>query len=314
MAARIKTGATTWADRSLLASGWYPPEVRSAEARLRYYAAQFPLVENDAAYWAVPDAGQVEVWVQRTPAHFTMNVKAHALMTGHYTDPKRLPKGVRDSVPPALLQRPRVYPRDLGQERMRDLRRRFWEALQPLHRAGKLGVVLFQFPVWFPISRENREHLAHLRRVFLPYRVAVEFRNATWMSERNRGETLELLTREGLVYACVDEPQGFASSVPPIAAATSDLALVRLHGRNAARWHQSARSAAERFDYRYTREELAEWVPKILSLAGRTREVYALLNNCHADNAVKNARDLAELLARAQAQAEPAPLEQPVGR
>jgi uncharacterized protein YecE (DUF72 family) len=164
LAARIKTGATTWADRSLLASGWYPREVRSAEARLRYYAAHFPLVENDAAYWAVPEAGQVEVWVERTPADFTMNVKAHALMTGHYTDPKRLPKDVRDSLPPALLQRPRVYPRDLGQERMRDLRRRFWEALQPLYRAGKLGVVLFQFPVWFPISRENQEHLAHLRR------------------------------------------------------------------------------------------------------------------------------------------------------
>jgi uncharacterized protein YecE (DUF72 family) len=88
---------------------------------------------------------------------------------------------VRDSLPPALLQRPRVYARDLGQERMRDLRRRFWEALQPLHRAGRLGVVLFQFPVW----RENKEHLAHLRQVFLPYRVAVEFRNATYHRARS---------------------------------------------------------------------------------------------------------------------------------
>lgn len=310
LAARIKVGATTWAERSLLASGWYPPEVRSAEARLRYYAAQFPLVENDAAYWAVPEPGQVEVWVERTPADFTMNVKAHALMTGHYTDPRRLPKDLRDSLPRLLLERPRVYPRDLGPERMREVRRRFREALLPLHRAGKLGAVLFQFPVWFPISPENKEHLIHLRRAFLPYRLAVEFRNATWMSERNREETLELLSREGLVYTCVDEPQGFVSSVPPLAAATADLAMVRLHGRNAARWQGSVRSAAERFDYRYTREELREWVPRIRAMAQRTREVHALLNNCHADNAVRNARELAELLAQAQASAEPAPLEQ----
>jgi uncharacterized protein YecE (DUF72 family) len=301
MAARIKTGATTWADRSLVASGWYPPEVRTAAERLRYYASQFPLVENDAGYWAVPERRQVEVWAQRTPIDFTMSMKAHALLTGHYTDPKRLPKDLRDALPRTLIEKPRLYPRDLGADVMSEVQRRFFEALEPLHRSGKLGVVLFQFPVWFPISRENRAELARIRRAFLPYRVAVEFRNATWMSERNRDETLELLATEDLVYTCVDEPQGFPSSVPPIAAATGDLAVVRMHGRNRARWQSGARSAAERFDYRYPIEELGEWVPKILALAERTEEVHLLMNNCHHDYAVRNARELSDLVEQAQA-------------
>jgi uncharacterized protein YecE (DUF72 family) len=300
MAARIKTGATAWADRSLVASGWYPPHARSAEERLHYYASRFPLVENDAGYWALLGPEQVELWARRTPPGFTMNMKAHALLTGHYTDPRRLPEDIRTSLPRALREKARVCPRDLGPERMRDIGRRFREGLEPLRASGKLGLVLFQFPVWFPISRENKERLVRIREELAPCRVAVELRNFTWMSERNLDETLSLLASEGLVYTCVDEPQGFPSSVPPIAAATSDVAAVRMHGRNAARWQRGARTAAERFDYRYSLDELREWVPRILALAERTREVHVLMNNCHRDYAVRNAQEIAELLEAAR--------------
>lgn len=183
---------------------------------------------------------------------------------------------------------------------MREILRRLRDALEPLHLRGKLGVVLFQFPVWFPISRENKAYLVRIRREFAPYRVAVEFRNATWMADRNLDETLALLAGEDLVYTCVDEPQGFVSSVPPIAAATSDIAIVRMHGRNAARWDRGARAASERFDYLYSPDELREWVPRVLALAERTREVHVLMNNCYGDYAVRNARDMADLLAAAQ--------------
>ncbi|HEY8207109.1 MAG TPA: DUF72 domain-containing protein [Myxococcaceae bacterium] len=300
MAARIKTGATAWADRSLVASGWYPPHVRSAEERLRSYASRFPLVENDSGYWALLGPEQVEVWARRAPPGFTMNMKAHALLTGHYTDPRRLPEDIRSSLPRALREKARVYPRDLGPERMREIGRRFREALEPLRASGTLGLVLFQFPVWFPISREHKERLVQIRDELSPCRVAVEFRNFTWMTERNLDETLSLLADEDLIYTCVDEPQGFPSSVPPIAAATSDVALVRMHGRNAARWQRGARTAAERFDYRYSLDELREWVPRILALAERTREVHVLMNNCHRDHAVRNAQEIAELLEAAR--------------
>lgn len=299
MTARIKTGTTTWAERSLVASGWYPPHVRSAEAKLRYYASRFPLVENDAGYWAIPEPSRVQLWADRTPPGFTMNMKAHALLTGHYASTRGLPRDLRESLTAAVLAKPHVYPRDLGDDVMDEIAQRFRDALAPLHVAGKLGVVLFQFPVWFPISREHKAQLVRIREAFAPYRVAVEFRNATWMSSDNLGETLELLGREGLLYTCVDEPQGFVSSVPPIAAVTGELAIVRMHGRNAARWDRGARSAAERFDYLYTVEELASWVPKILVLAEHAHEVHVVMNNCYADYAVRNAAEMADLLARA---------------
>ncbi len=61
----------------------------------------------------------------------------------------------------------------------------------------------------------------------------------------------------------MDEPQGFKSSVPPVTQATSDIALVRFHGRNRATWEKQGLTTAERFNYLYTEDELADWVPRI---------------------------------------------------
>ena len=147
----VKIGATAWAERSLIASGWYPAHARTAEARLRYYGSQFPIVENDSAYWAIPDRDVVSRWAERTPRDFTMNVKAHALLTGHYTDPRRLPKALRADLPPSLRDKRNLYPRDLPPAMLGEVAWTFRDALRPLHDSGKLGLVLFQFPVWFPI-------------------------------------------------------------------------------------------------------------------------------------------------------------------
>lgn len=292
----VKAGVTSWADRSLVESGWYPKGASTPEARLRFYASQFSIVENDATYYAVPAARQSEAWVARTPEWFTMNVKAFAPLTEHYTDPKRLPPDVRDALPVALRQAPHVYPRDLGGELMREITSRFREGIEPLRAAGRLGVVLFQYPVWFPCSRDNRRRLLAAKELVPGCRVAVEFRNATWMNDRNREPTLALLREAGLVYTCVDEPQGFPSSIPPVAAATSDIAVVRFHGRSAARWNRAARTASERFRYLYSVEELREWVPKIRRLADEARTVHVLMNNCYSSYAVTNAKEMIALL------------------
>jgi uncharacterized protein YecE (DUF72 family) len=300
MAGTVKLGISAWTEPTLIAAGWYPPGVRSAEARLRHYASRFPLVEVDSPYYAVPARRQAEAWVERTPADFTMNVKAYALFTGHYTDPGRLPRDLLRALPAALRGKSRLYPRDVPSEVRDELARRFREGLEPLRASGKLGVLLLQYPVWFPRARATREQLLETRRLFPDFRLAVEFRNATWMSERNRRETLAFLEREGLLYTCVDEPQGFPSSVPPLAEATGALAVVRFHGRNAKTWNRPMPSAATRLDYRYRPDELAEWVPRIQSLAARTREVHVVMNNCHHDYAVANAAELAGLLAAAR--------------
>ncbi|MCC6552887.1 MAG: DUF72 domain-containing protein [Polyangiaceae bacterium] len=296
MSGLIKTGISAWTEKTLVESGWYPPGARTAEGRLRYYATQFPIVENDGTYYALPSAEQAALWRDRTPEGFTMNVKAFAALTGHYIDPRRLPRDLREALPEAARGKARVYPRDLGGEVLREIRRRFAGALGPLRESGRLGLVLFQYPVWTPISREHMEQIARVRWMLPEDRIAVEFRNATWMSERNRAETLAFLRDHELVYTCVDEPQGFVSSVPPIAAATSDVALVRFHGRKAEAWEKAAESARERFAYRYAAGELREWVPRLLGLAEEAREVHVIMNNCYSNYAASNAAELAAML------------------
>ena len=302
MRAHVKVGITAWADPSLLGAGWYPKNARTADARLRWYATQFPIVENDSTYYAIPRAEQAQRWVERTPAGFTMNVKAFATMTEHYTSARRLPPDVRRALPSALRDAGRLYPKDLGDELREEVAKRFREAIEPLRAAGRLGVVLFQFPVWFPASPECRKKVAQLPELLPGCRIAVEMRNATWLSDKNRARTFALLRDAGLAYTCVDEPQGFPSSVPPLAEATSDVAIVRFHGQNRATWSgKSTKTAAERFQHLYTKDELRPWVPKIEQLAHDASEVHVLMNNCFGDFAVRNAFDMTKLLEEGRA-------------
>jgi uncharacterized protein YecE (DUF72 family) len=107
---------------------------------------------------------------------------------------------------------------------------------------------------------------------------------------------LEFLKANDLPFVCVDEPQGFRSSVPPVAEATSDISLVRFHGRNRDTWEKKGITPAERFNYLYSLEELREWVPSIRDLATKAKQLHILFNNCHEDKAVVNARQIGFLL------------------
>jgi uncharacterized protein YecE (DUF72 family) len=292
----IRVGISAWADKTLIASGFYPKHHRDPASRLAFYASRFSLVENDAPYYALPTRERMQTWADRTPPGFTMNVKAFALLTQHYTDPRRLPPELRRALPEELQDKPRVYPKDLDPFLLAEIAMRFRDALAPLRKSGRLGLVLFQYPVWVPAGRETRALIASARGLLPDDRVAIEFRNATWMSEDARDETLAFLRDNELVYTCVDEPQGFPSSVPPVAAATADVALVRMHGRNRARWDKALQSARERFDYRYSVAELEEWVPRVRELSRRARTVHVIMNNCFSDHAVVNATQLAALL------------------
>jgi uncharacterized protein YecE (DUF72 family) len=302
----IKVGISAWTERTLIASGWYPRGARDAESRLGYYAARFPLVEADTTYYAIPAPRVAEAWRDRTPDGFTFNVKAFALLTGHYTDARRLPPDVRAELPPELRTKGRLYPKDVSPALRAELAARFRAVLEPLRLAGKLGVVLLQYPVWFPYGRHSLEELAAAPALLPGCRLAVEFRNRTWMSEEHAEDTLRFLREHDLVYTCVDEPQGFPSSVPPVAAATSRIALVRMHGRNAATWNAQTPTAAQRFGYRYSAGELREWVPRVARLAREADEVHVVMNNCYSDHAVVNAEELAGLLEQAPAATAPA--------
>ncbi|MSQ33135.1 MAG: DUF72 domain-containing protein [Dehalococcoidia bacterium] len=297
MAARTLIGTCGWADPTLIKSGlFYPKEARTAEERLRYYAARFPLVEVDTSYYAIPAVSVVEGWAQRTPPGFVFDIKAFGLFTGQPTPVRALPPELREELPAALKEKARFYFKDLD----RGWRRRFWElfaaAVLPLESAGKLGAVVLQFPQWFVPGKESLEQLLECREMLPQHRLAVEFRNGWWLGPRQREETLALLRDLDASYVCVDEPQGFKSSVPPLAAATAPLALVRLHGRNAETWQKKGLTAAERFNYLYQRGELEEWVPRVQGLAEQAQQVHILFNNCYSNQAVVNAQQMAELL------------------
>lgn len=296
--AGILIGTASWTDPTLVKEGhFYPPEAKTSEARLKYYASKFPLVEVDSTYYFPPSERNSILWIDRTPKDFTFNVKAYSLLTNHPTKRDSLYAEVKDALPDDVRDKSRVYREQLPDDLVEQVWQRFHDALMPLHSAGKLGAVLFQFPEWFVIGRKNKDYIVEAAERLEDFRIAVEFRNETWLNERNRDETLGFLERHDLPLVCVDMPQGFRSSIPRFAAATAkDLSMVRFHGRDPEVWAKKNVSASERFRYQYSTQELSEWVEPIRELAEQTRETHVLMNNCYRDYAVNNARDLAGLL------------------
>ena len=298
MSGRVLIGTSSWTDPTLVKDGnFYPREARSAEARLKFYATRFPLVEVDSTYYFPPSEKNSVLWIERTPPEFTFNIKAYSLLTNHPTKIESLYGDIKASLPPEMLEKRNVYRDKLPDEAVEEVWQRFRDALMPLHSAGKLGAVLFQFPQWFVIAKKNKAYIEECAARLPDYRVAIEFRHESWMSERNREETLSFLEERRLPFVCVDMPQGFVSSVPPFAAATADdLAMVRFHGRDPEAWTAKGETASARFRYDYSEAELKEWVPRIEQLASEARETHVLMNNCYRDFAVRNATELGALL------------------
>jgi uncharacterized protein YecE (DUF72 family) len=294
----VLVGISSWTEPTLIKRGnFYPKGVNSAESRLKFYATQFPIVEVDSSYYFPPSERNAAIWTERTPKEFTFNIKAYSLLTDHPTKVDSLYKDVREALPKELLEKKNVYREKVPPELMDEVWQRFRDALMPLHSAGKLGAVLFQFPQWFIIGRKNKDHILECVERLPDYRIAVEFRHKTWMEERNQEETLSFLQEHQIPFVCVDMPQGFDSSIPPVAAATSpDLAMIRFHGRDPEIWEKKSATAAERFRYDYREKELEEWVPRIEELASQAAETHVVMNNCYENYAVKNARQLSDLL------------------
>jgi uncharacterized protein YecE (DUF72 family) len=297
-AGKVLVGISSWTEPTLVKEGtFYPPGAKSAEERLKFYASQFPIVEVDSSYYFPPSERNSALWAERTPKDFTFNVKAYSLLTQHPTKVGSLYKEVKEALPEELASKRNVYAERMPAELLDEVWQRFASALMPLHSAGKLGCVLFQFPQYFVISRKAKDYIIGCKERLPDFRIAVEFRHKSWMEERNQEETATFLAEHDLPFVCVDMPQGFDSSLPPVAVATSkSLAVVRFHGRNRESWEKKTKTAAERFDYDYSKRELQTWVPKIESLAEEARETHVVMNNCYRDYAVNNARQLASLL------------------
>jgi uncharacterized protein YecE (DUF72 family) len=292
----VRTGTAGWTDRTLTARGvFYPVDVKTPEARLRYYASRLPMVEADMGFYAIPDLQTTERWVERTPPGFVFNLKAHALMTGHATDTARLPRSLRDVLPVSTPSR--VYPKDLPVEFRDEVWRLFRLAAEPLHEAGKLGAILLQFAPWVRPAKHTPAMLARARERLGDLPIAVEFRHPSWLEARLRERLWAQLRDVGMTYVIADTPPGTPTSLPLVPAVTTpDLAIVRLHGHRSELWGAREATVAEKYRYLYEVGELEEWVDVILELAEQVERIHMVFNNCYANYGTTNALEMAHVI------------------
>lgn len=304
--ARVLVGTASWTDRTLIACGrFYPPDATTPAARLRHYASRFPLVEVDSSYYAMPLPATSQLWVERTPPGFTLNVKAFRLFTGHRTEPRVLPKDLRERWAAAVGERRALYYRELPDDLRDELWRRLRDALLPLQAAGKLGLVHLQFAPWLLRNRDGHAHVRDCVERMHGHTVSVEFRHQSWFADaRAVASTLAFERELAVVHTVVDGPQGFANSVPAVWQATHPrYALLRLHGRNAATWNLGGahHAASDRFNYDYRDDELAELARRIAAeLAPQVARTHVVFNNNMEDQGQRNAATLMALLAGAR--------------
>jgi len=170
----------------------------------------------------------------------------------------------------------------------------FKEGLWPMLRAKKLGALLMQFPWSFRFTKENREFFIALRRAFHEFPLVAEMRHSSWMSEEAIGTFLDY--RVG--FCNIDQPS-YTSAMPPTAFLTSEVAYVRLHGRNpnnslGAFDREAAR--ARQHDYLYTEAELAEWAKRIEKAGRFADRTFVIFNNDAGGKSFVNALQLREML------------------
>ncbi|HHY38467.1 MAG TPA: DUF72 domain-containing protein [Clostridia bacterium] len=247
---------------------FYPLGLKESEF-LHYYGRRFPTVEINYTYYTMPSAKTLATLVNRTKPDFKFSVKTHKSMT-------------HDILEGSSLQNP-------GSD-IKGVFEKFKGALEPLISSGKLGCVLAQFPWRFKPSKESFDYIRVVRDMLEGLPLVIEFRSNWWVKQ----ETFDFLKREGLGFCCVDEPR-LKGLMPPVASVTSSIAYVRFHGRNKEKWY-AHETVSERYDYLYSEEELAEWVPKIRTMSQQAKETYIFFNNCHAGYAPTNALMLMEML------------------
>src|SRR6266545_2172153 len=157
---KVLIGISSWTEPTLIKEGnFYPKGASSAEDRLKFYASQFPIVEVDSTYYFPPSEKNSVLWIERTPKDFTFNVKAYSLLTNHPTKRESIYKDLQEDIPAGLEDKRNLYREQLPESLVDEVWQRFHDALMPLHSAGKLGAVLFQFPQWFVIGRKNKDYI-----------------------------------------------------------------------------------------------------------------------------------------------------------
>ncbi|WP_077356657.1 DUF72 domain-containing protein [Virgibacillus halodenitrificans] len=267
----IYIGVTGWGDHHSL----YPPDLKSKD-KLAEYSSHFPVVEVDTSFYAIQPIRNAEKWVKQTPENFRFVVKAYQGMTGHQRG-------------------------DIPFETKEDMFKAYLESLVPYQNAGKLAMVLFQFPPWFDCRKENVNYLRYCKQRMGDIPIALEFRNQSWFSDEFRQSTLDFMEKEGWIHSIADEPQAGDRSIPIVPVVTnSNKTLVRMHGRNVHGWNKPKNADTNwrdvRYLYMYNQEELLEWKQRIEKLTQESEDIIILFNNNSGGDAAGNAKEFQGLM------------------
>lgn len=166
-----------------------------------------------------------------------------------------------------------------------------------LSAAGKLGVVLLQFPFSFHRTPENLKRLDAMFEAFRMYPLAVEIRHSSWSTK----EFYEALHHRCVGLCNIDQPV-IGRSVKPGSVATSSVGYVRLHGRRYDTWFSADPTTPpeERYNYLYSEEELQPWANRILHIEEHTQSTFVVTNNHYQGKAIVNALQLIHLLTKSK--------------
>lgn len=263
----IQIGLTGWGDHPDL-------YVSSAKERLQDYSAHFPVVELDAAFYAIQPVKNSVKWIKETPDNFQFVVKAYQGITGH----------LRGDLPFNSL------------EEMFELYR---QSILPFKEAGKLSMILAQFPPWFQCNKESVQYIRKVREELKDFEVVIEFRHQSWYAPNRRPATLQFLRENHLHHSVCDEPQAGEGSIPLVPIATTNKVLVRLHGRNTYGWINPGNNVnwrEVRYLYDYNKEELSSIKNVCEQLEKQETEVVVLFNNNSGGHAANNAKTFQNML------------------
>ena len=247
-------------------SGYYYPDWRNVfyppglpdNKRLVYYTGYFNIVEINATYYKIPAVQTFQRMVKITPPHFRFMVKTH-----QETTHRRLENE-------AALHK-------------------LTESVEPLIKAAKFAGYLAQFPYSFKNTEQNRKYLLQTKQILKDAPLFVEFRNSTWV----KSQLPEFLKANQIGYVNVDQPQ-IEGLLPSQDIVTTESGYIRFHGRNAADWWEGKGSA--RYNYDYKEDELTEWLTNISQILRKTFKTYIFFNNHPNGQAVKNAKQMIEIL------------------
>jgi uncharacterized protein YecE (DUF72 family) len=262
----IRVGPAGWSYRD-----WngivYPANAPRNFDRLAWISKFFDTAEINASFYHIPAPRMAESWTDRVPEGFLFSVKLHRSFTHEA------------GFPPA---------RDVAS---------FRDFLRPLERAGVLGAMLIQFPWSRRNDEEARDRISRILSAFEDVPKAVEVRHASF----DTGEFRSFLADHDAAIVNIDQPL-HADSIPPGESVTSDIAYVRLHGRNYEKWFRHD-EAWERYDYLYSSQELSPWIDRLQRM--KAEEIFVITNNHFRGQAVVNALQIRRALGQAVEVPEP---------